>query len=215
MKLKNLTEIEKNKLVAQYEPLINKLVNQYVSKGIMTWDAIKSMAYEGFALAINKYDEERSTMTFTQYAAFSIRNHILSSIDQELRVVSLSNYAQKKAVESGQALFNSISIDRPSKDEDDHRHINNYKMNAYTPAKFADGDVFDHMKVRLEETFNERDCKMFYMSFGLNGYDETKGKDIAREMNCSEGLVSQKIKKMTTWIRKDDSICESLQTLLQ
>jgi hypothetical protein len=40
-----------------------------------------------------------------------------------------------------------------------------------------------------------------------------KGKDIAKEFNISEGLVSQKIKKITTWIRKDDAICEMLQNL--
>ena len=56
---------------------------------------------------------------------------------------------------------------------------------------------------------------MFYMSFGLNGYEETKGKDIAIEFGVSEGLVSQKIKKIIQYIRKDEELCEILANLLK
>ena len=63
--------------------------------------------------------------------------------------------------------------------------------------------------------FGERDYKMFYMSFGLNGYEETKGKDIAIEFGVSEGLVSQKIKKVIQFIRKDNELCEILANLLK
>ena len=41
-----------------------------------------------------------------------------------------------------------------------------------------------------------------------------KGKDIAAEMGISEGLVSQKVKKIVTWIRKDNELCEMLSNLL-
>ena len=41
-----------------------------------------------------------------------------------------------------------------------------------------------------------------------------KGKDIAKEYNISEGLVSQKIKRITTWIRKDNELCEMLANLV-
>ena len=172
------------------------------------------MALEGFAIAMNQYDEKRSNMSFTQYAGFAIRNNIFNCVDEELRIVKLSHYAQKKIAEKGGNLFNSVSIDNTYRDGDDSSPVHSeYKMNAYTPAKFADGDVYAHMYEELEANFSERDCKMFYMSFGLKGYNDTPGKVIAQTMGVSEGLVSQKIKKVVTWIRKNDSICEALQSL--
>ena len=111
MNYKSLTQSEKNSLAKQYEPLVNKITKQFVERVKVSWDDVKSMAWEGFALAIEQYDETKSKMNFTQYAGFAIRNNILTSLDNELRVVKLSNYAQKKAIEKGEAVFNSVSID--------------------------------------------------------------------------------------------------------
>lgn len=211
---KDLAPEEKNKLAVQYEPLVNKLVNQWYKKGITSWDQLKSMAYEGLALAINTYDDERSKMNFMQFAAFAIRNNILTSLDNELRTVKLSNYAQKKASEKGETLFNTVSIDVRIRQDDDRRTPQELRLNMYTNAKFGDGDVFSYIYSRLETEFSERDCKIFYKVFGLRGCDETKGKDVAKEYGISEGLVSQKIKKITSWIRKDNEMCEMLQNLI-
>jgi DNA-directed RNA polymerase specialized sigma subunit len=94
MNYKTLNEVEKNQLVEQYEPLMNKLVAQFINDNVKcSWEDLKSYAYEGFALAIQKYDETRSSMNFTQYAAYYIRNNILLSLNNELRTVKLSAYA--------------------------------------------------------------------------------------------------------------------------
>ena len=211
---KDLTQEEKNKLAIQYEPLVNKLVNQWHKKGLTTWDQLKSMAYEGLALAINTYDDEKSKMNFMQYASFAIRNNILTSLDNELRTVKLSNYAQKKVTERGESLFNTVSIDVSIRADEDKRNPQEIRLNMFTGAKFSDGDVFSYIYTRLETTFSEKDCVIFYKVFGLKGYDEMKGKDIAREFGVSEGLISQKIKRITTWIRKDNELCEMLQNLI-
>ena len=70
------------------------------------------------------------------------------------------------------------------------------------------------MYTRLEENFTQKECEIFYKVFGLKGFEETKGKDVAKQLGVSEGLISQKIKKITSWIRKDNDICEMLQNLL-
>ena len=210
----NISQEQKNALAVQYEPLVNKITKQFVEKVKVSWDDVKSMAWEGLALAIENYDDERSTMTFTQFAGFAIRNNILTSLDNELRTVKLSNYAQKKAIEAGEATWNSLSIDAPSKDDDDVKPRETV-MKMVQEEKFSDGDIFEYLYTRLEEQFGERDYKMFYMSFGLNGYDETKGKDIAIKFGVSEGLVSQKIKKVIQFIRKDEELCEILANLLK
>ena len=52
------------------------------------------------------------------------------------------------------------------------------------------------------------------MTFGLKGFDETPNQDIAKFFGVSEGLISQKKKKIIEWIRKDTELCEMLSNLL-
>lgn len=214
MKIYNMHSIRES-IPHQYEPLVNKVVNQFFSRGLTAWDQLKSMAYEGLAIAMNTFDDQRSTMNFMQFAAFAIRNNILTSLDNELRTVKLSNYAQKKVAERGESLFNTVSIDVSVRADEDKRTPQEIRLNMFTDAKFSDGDVFNYMYNRLESMFPERDCKIFYKIFGLSGYDEMKGKDVAKEFGISEGLVSQKIKKITSWIRKDNELCEMLSNLVK
>ena len=215
---KDISEKEKNALVKQYEPLINKLTKQFASQIKLDWESIKSMAYEGFCLAMINYDNERSKLTFKQFAGWSIRNNILGSLDKELRTVSMSAYAQKKAQEKGEATFNSVSLSVISGDDtisgDDNKSCKEYKYGVYEKDKFSDGDVYDYLYQRLEEKFSDRDCEMFYRIFGLNGFNDEKGKDVAKLFGVSEGLVSQKIKKMVLYIRHDNELTEMLTNLI-
>lgn len=214
MNYRNLSEREKNKLVTQYQPLINKLVNQFFSKVSCSWDDLQSYAYEGFALAICKYDVERSTMDFTQYAAYSIRNNILNSLNNELRTVKLDAHAQKIILEQGGSLFNTISIDHKSNDDDEIK-CKKIVLDAVVDEKFSNGDIFEYLYSRLEDEFPYRECEMFYRTFGLKGFDQLKNKEIAPLYQVSEGLVSQKMKKIVTWIKKDTELCEQLSLLFK
>lgn len=215
----NISEREKADLVRQYEPLMNKLTKQFVSQVKIDWDSVKSMAYEGFVLAMLNYDDERSKLTFKQFAGWSIRNNILSSLDKELRTVSMSAYAQKKAQEHGEATFNSVSLsvicgEDSMNGDDDGRTCKEYKYGVYERDKFSDGDVYEYLYSRLEDKFSERDCEMFYRIFGLKGFNDEKGKDVAKLFGVSEGLVSQKIKKMILFIRGDEELTEMLGNLI-
>jgi RNA polymerase sigma factor (sigma-70 family) len=213
MNYKNLNEVEKNKLVKQYEPLMNKLVNQFFNKVQCSWEDLKSYAYEGFALAIQKYDETKSTMNFTQYAAFSIRNNILTALNTELRTVKMDAYAQKISTEQGISSFNMISIDSCNQDEESER-CRKIILSEVIDDKFSNGDIFEYLYSRIEDEFSYRDCEMFYKTFGLKGFDVTKNKDIAKSYNVSEGLSCQKVMKIIKWIRKDTELCEQLSMLL-
>ena len=214
MNYKNLNEVEKNQLVKQYEPLINKLVAQFINGNVKcSWKDLKSYAYEGFAIAIQKYDDSRSTMNFTQYAAFSIRNNILTALNNELRTVKLDAYAQKVVEKQGGSSFNMISIDSFTQDDETER-CRKIVLSEVIDDKFSNGDVFDYLYSRLEDEFPLRECQMFYQTFGLKDYDVIKNKDIAKIHGVSEGLVSQKMSKIIKWIRKDDELCEQLSMLL-
>lgn len=222
--MKELSIAEKNSLALQYEALVNKITKQFVDKVKVSWDDVKSMAWEGLAIAMNTYDPDRSKMTFTQFAGFAIRNNILTGLNNELRTVKLSAYAQKKAVERGEAVFNSVSMDGLRKEnpqESDCREsmgmasIRDWRNYLNEPAKFSDGDIFETLYSKLEENFAARDCEIFYMTFGLKDYDETKGKDIAEYFGISRSLVSIKLKTVIGFIQKDDELVEILSNLLK
>ena len=51
--------IVNNELVTKYEPLVNKITKQFVDKVKVSWDDVKSMAYEGLAIAFKTYNSER------------------------------------------------------------------------------------------------------------------------------------------------------------
>lgn len=210
-----MTEAQKNELVEQYTPLINKLTKQFFdsNQGMCSWSDLYSMALEGFALAISKYDNERSTMTFTQYAAYAIRNNILTCLNEETRTVKLSAYAQKVVIANGGTLFNTVSIDQPITNDEDAKP-RDMVMGMYEEEKFSNGDVFKYLYSRLEDQFNQRDRDMFYKIFGLHGFDETPNKDIAKEYGVSEGLVSQRVKKVINWIKQDRDLCEMLSSII-
>lgn len=207
------TDKQKNELTKQYESLINKLTGQFYASVQMDWDSIKSMAYEGFALALNKYDESKSSMSFMSFAAFEMRNNIMTRLTEESRTVKLPFEEQKRRKESGEPLFNSVSIDRSVREDDDIKP-REIVMGMYETARFADGDVFSYLYERLEEKFPQRECDMFYMSFGLKGFEDTPNQDIAKKFGVSEGLVSQKKRKIIDWIRTDRDLCEMLSNLV-
>jgi len=222
-KVYTMTEQEKNKLVLQYEPLINKITAQFYAKNkvsetqFIEWELIHEMAYEGFAMAINDYNPDRSTMSFMQYAAFAIRNNILNCLTEESRTVKLPYEEQQKRKENGGALFNTVSIDHNTygdDDDDEGPAPRKVVMAMSQSAKFDDGDIFEYFYSRLEGAFPQRECEMFYMTFGLKGFDETPNQDIAKKFGVSEGLISQKKKKIIDWIKKDTELCEMLSNLL-
>ena len=213
-----LSTIEKNKLAVQYEPLVNKITKQFQEKTHMEWNAIKSMAYEGLVLAFNTYDNKKSNMKFLNYAAFAIRNNILTSIDNELRTVKLSNYAQKRSKEKGESLFNTVSLDsvvgKERRVDTGAHQVAEFKRGCYESDKFSNGDVYEYLYKRLGDEFCEKDLDIFYRSFGLKDYDVEKGKDLAKKFGCSEGLISQKNKKIITYIQGDNDLREMLGSLL-
>ena len=208
-----LTQTEKNKLAIQYEGLVNKMTYQFASKIAMDWNDIKSMAYEGLALAIEQYDSERSSMNFMQFAAFAIRNNILTSLDNEARTIKMSAYNQKKAKEEGITNY-KIRIDlQVNQPDDDSKAIKEMVLGTYEDAKFADGDVFETIYEMLGEKFSDRDCEIFFRTFGLNGYEEEKCKDIAKMFELSIGMVSIVNKKIIKYIRSNENMCELLANL--
>lgn len=174
---------------------------------------LKSMAYEGFAAALNKYNEDKSDQSFTQFAAYQIRFSILTHLDNELRTVKLSYHAQRQVIEDGNPLFNTISVDQPYVGDDNEKTPREIVLNMYENEKFSDGDVLEYLCDRIKEHFSESDCDIFFSTYGLNGHDYTKGTTLAKKYNLTQGRISQRRHAIIDYIRKNRDLCEMLATL--
>lgn len=212
---KDATAEQRNTLALQYEPLVNKMVKQYFGKVQAGWDDLKSMAYEGLVQAMNSYDPERSKMTFTQFAAFAIRNNILNSLSEELRTVKMSSYMQEKAEKEGLPSFSSVSLTTicgETGGEDSYSREGRYGL--YESAKFENGDVYEYMYMRLDAEFGERELDIFYSYFGLKGRKETPLQDLAKKYGVTSGRASQQLNKVIRFIRQDEDLREMLSSLI-
>lgn len=207
---------EKNEQILQYAPLVYKITKQFVSSVKMPWSDINSMAWEGLVLAFKSYNKNRSNMNFIQFAAYAIRNNILSSIDYELRTVKMSAYAQRRAVKKGLPSFTSVSMTAISGDNGSEDAISKeYKYNLFEETKPEYDKIMGRLYMKLEKKFSERDVNVFYAVFSLKNYEESKSKDIAKRFKISEGRVSQITKHIVNYIKNDEELKEALVDLIK
>lgn len=214
----NLSQKDQSKLIKKYEPLTVKITRQFVQKTKLPWDVIKSMAYEGLVLAFKNYDPARSELTFLQFAGYSIRNTILTAIYEESRTVKMNQYNVAQAAEQGLPTYNVVNFDKYLNDDDNDNTGSNHfemKLNLYESEKFSCGDVYEYLYYRIEHKFKQRDCEMFYKVFGLKGFEDEKSQDVAKFYGVSNGLVSQKVKRIIEFIKSDENLFEMLSQLLE
>ena len=221
--LKETTLAERNTIAKDYEPLVNKITKQMYTKnaGRISWDDIKSMAYEGLVIAMNTYDPNRKTkngkpLNFTQFAAWSILNNIRTKLSEECRTVKMSAYMQAKAVEKGLSTFESKGFeDTPDDDENvnSSKIFNSLKNTLYSNPKWEDGDIESFIYMKIESKFDKMDVELFYRFYGLHGYEEEKVMDLADELNVTSGRISQRIKKVVNYIKEEAELCEAIARL--
>lgn len=206
----------RNKLAIQFEPLVNKIVGQQYRILKADWDVLKSMAYEGLADAMNKYDPTRSKMTFTQYAAFAMLNSIRNSSSTELHVVAMTSYMQNK-VRNGEipgSTFETMSIDSCVRADTDERPSNEAQYGLFEQASFEDGDIIKTLCDDLKTNCNATDVYCFMHYYGLLDCPETPVKDLADTFGVTSGRISQRIKKVEKYIKSNEDLLDILRSLL-
>ncbi len=217
-------------LAKQFEPLVNRITKQQQLILKAPWNTLKSMAYEGLVIAMNTYDPERSGMSFTQFAGFAILNNIRNSSCIELHTVKLTSYTQDQIKKNAQAAedgsdaefvgvgattFTSVSINSVLPNSDNDNMNREMRYGVYESAKFGDGDPMMLLKVMVDDNCNKTDAYCFYSYFGVCGYEERQVMELAEEFSVTPGRISQRIKKVTDYIKKTPILCESLASLLE
>lgn len=201
------TEIERNELAKKYLPLVKKISNQFLNSSPLEYDEIEGFAWEGFVLAMNKYDPTKSNMSFTSYAAFGIKNAIMNGINSSGQTIAVSLYNRKKMVERGENIPTSVSLEKNFENED---HL--------LSLGFEDDVVFDNpWKVMLDKVkanFDEEYVDIFCSIYGLDGHEVEKGKDVAERLGISGCLVTKRTKKIIDFIKNDKELSSILRDLL-
>lgn len=203
---------EREKLFLQYKNLMFKIVNQYVGKLPLSFDDIVGAAMEGFTKAMNGY-REGTSQSFQQYAAWCMRNNILTSANEEGHVVKFNAYQQKKAKERGESTFITQSISNIYEDsQEDKLEI----LGVEDPEidNVDEREIFFNLFKWLETNFSNRDCEIFYLYFGLNGRVQTKGIDIAKQFKISAATVTVTNKKIIKKIKENEYMLSCLRSLL-
>ena len=233
------TEKGRNDIVRQYEPLIHKIIRQWIGKSNLGVDDLLSVALEGMTYAINTFgkrkvrgengkwieaekDEKVASYSFTQYAAYCIDNWIKEEIKHHSHTVRIPASQQKKQrTEQGfNSKNNSVSGDSVIKggSDDNKRSLFDILDTGENGNKNIDSEDLDKLwkKIykKLEDNFKERDLEIFYSAFGLNGYELIKGKALAKKYDIVESAITAIKKKVIAFIRKDKDLYAAFSEIL-
>lgn len=233
------SEKGRNEIVRQYEPLIHKIIRQWIGKSNLGVDDLLSVALEGMTYAINTFgkrkvrgengkwveaekDEKVASYSFTQYAAYCIDNWIKEEIKHHSHTVRIPASQQKKQrTEQGfNSKNNSISGDTVIKggSDDNKRSLFDILDTGENGNKNIDSEDLDNLwkKIykKLEDNFKERDLEIFYSAFGLNGYELIKGKALAKKYDIVESAITAIKKKVIAFIRKDKDLYTAFSEIL-
>ena len=221
------SEESRNKIAKRYEPLVIKMCAQWNGKSNLSYDELKSAAYEGLTWAMNKYGKKGnknkvdldtivSSMTFGQYAAYMIRTSILEAIKNESQTVRIAVSAQnKERKEKGHnTKNNTVSGDKSvGKDGDEgNKTLFDYigSIDDTTPSIYAKDieNIQKEIWSKLEEEFDKKILDIFYSFYGLNNHEKMKNKDIAKKYNVSNSNITYYCFRVCQYIRTNKELRE-------
>lgn len=222
------TEKGRNNVAKQYMPLVRKITNSMLSKTEMDASQVLSAGLEGFTYAMNTYkkpDEQlknnidsdgmkKKHQSFAQYAAYMIRFYILNEITNASRMVRIPSTALAKGnvIKTGA----TISLDKQNSEEDD-RDIKDLITGLQEEPDYniaPENKQWQLIYNELEKKFSSRDMMIFYKTYGLNGYELMKGKEIAKELSVSAPTITVVLNKIIKYIKTDKKLLEIFQDIM-
>jgi DNA-directed RNA polymerase specialized sigma subunit len=233
------TEKGRNKIVQQYTPLIHKIIRQWIGKSNLGVDDLLSVAYEGITYAMNRFgkrkvrdengkwveaekDEKVTKYSFKQYAAYCIDNAIREEIKHKSHIVRVPASQQTK--ERKEKGFNTKTYAVSGNKKVGHDSDGNGKSlfdyidtgeNGYKGVDSEDLEkLWKYVYTKLGENFKERDLDIFYSLFGLNGYKQIKGKELAKKYGIVPSAITPIKVKIIRFIRSDKKLYDAFNEIL-
>ena len=147
-----------------------------------------------------------------------MRNAILNSTNQEGHIVRFSAYQQRKAKEEGKSPYihkriSEITAQAGDEDREDRMAILGVEDPDFTLE--TEDSVFYRFFQWMDENFSQRDCHIFYHTFGICGYELLKGTELAELFGLSAAAISVSNKKVIRAIRANNEIMDMLSDLLK
>ena len=230
------TEKGRERCARQYAGLVTAIASKYRGSGL-DWNSLISAGYLGLTKAMSDYhrpdevvdmedglDKEakaevkkQKNLTFKQYAGWRIRFQILNDINELSRTVKITQYEYEKNKAAGNTKgnFNTVSVDQTL---DDEGQTLVDRMTAFSNDNDAfKGDTktqWDKVYKLIDDKFSARTASVFYKYFGLRGYKQMSGVEIAKEMHITGAAVSMYIKHIITFLKSDKRTINLLTDLL-
>jgi RNA polymerase sigma factor (sigma-70 family) len=209
------SEKGKREVVKMYTPLLNKIVNQFMGKGLKLNRAeLMSAAMVGFNDAINDWDPDNDKqVSFKTYASYRVRQQILNDINEYGHSLSGTNWYAAQKAKKGEVKLDATSLDSFMNDDGDWTNDHLAALGVEDKEK----DDTEHWKKvfkAIEDKFKVRDVDIFYRYFGLNGRKKEKSKDIAKSYGMSEGNIRNSvINKILAYLRTDKELLSILMDI--
>lgn len=180
--MNNIKNLDKNNLCRQYEPLINKIVNQFY-KNHKDYDLIRGGAEYGLVYAINTYDSNKN-QSFTQYSAWCMRNFILNDLKEYSNVVKH---------EENSKYYDDVNNLMKNKSSDDD------SIDKCIDMKI----ISDNIRNLIESKYPKSVCEMFYHTMNLFGYEEKTLTDLSKIYKKSIPAIFQYNKRIIKFLQKN------------
>ena len=229
----------REKIIEKYTPLIHKIINQWIGKSNLGPDDLLSVAYEGITYAMNSYgkhkvrgengkwvevenDEKITGYSFMQYASYCIVNSIREEIKHKSHIVRVPASQQTK--ERKEKGFNTktyaVSGEKQvGKDSSgNNKTLFDYIDSGENGYKGVDSEdlekLWKYVYTKLDDNFKKRDLEIFYSLFGINGYKQIKGKELATKFNIVPSAITPIKLKIIKFIRSDKKLFDAFNEIL-
>lgn len=227
------SEAGRNQIAKKYEPLIHKIAKQFMGKSELSYEDLISAGNVGLIHAMNKYGKKSNKnvadletivgKTFTQYAAFMIRISILEDIknlSQIVRVPISQQNAERR--ETGRnTKSNTVSGDKEisSSGDEGNKSLFDYIGGTDNATRGIDNEDVEKLWKKffktLEEKFDKTTLDIWYSSFGVNGHEKMKKKDIAAKYGLVPSNISYYLYRVNTFIKTNKKMMEMMNDILE
>lgn len=227
------SEAGRNQIAKKYEPLIHKIAKQFMGKSELSYEDLISAGNVGLIHAMNKYGKKSNKnvadletivgKTFTQYAAFMIRISILEDIknlSQIVRIPISQQNAERR--ETGRnTKSNTVSGDKEisSSGDEGNKSLFDYIGGTDNATRGIDNEDVEKLWKKffktLEEKFDKTTLDIWYSSFGVNGHEKMKKKDIAAKYGLVPSNISYYLYRVNTFIKTNKKMMEIMNDILE
>jgi RNA polymerase sigma factor (sigma-70 family) len=225
------SEAGRNDVARKYDPLVHKIAKDFYGKSNLDYEDLLSAGRRGLVYAMNGYGKKTKrnaadletivSKTFTQYAAFMIRISILEDIKDVSQTVRVPISQQnKERQETGRnTKSNTVSGDKEVGSSGDEGNKSLFDFMGGTDNATRDIDEEDLQKLwdalykKLEEKFDKTTLEIWYSSFGINGREKMKKKELAQKYGIVPSNVSYYLYKVNSYINSDKKILGMMEDI--